>query len=151
MSWGQLDELKVEVHGVRGMLITPPTSTCVLLLSVLMILSQPFLFLIHLLFVLPPTPTLMENTFGCTTKASLPNLMTLQGLPHLAILLALSQPLINVSITISTPTYAEFHPTATLESLPPPVFHLCFMFKSVSKHTEEKTLCSTFIVCHTIK
>ncbi len=36
---------------------------------------------------------------------------------------------------------------STLEALPPSVRRLNFVFKSVGKRTEEKTLCSTVVAC----
>ncbi len=39
----------------------------------------------------------------------------------------------------------------TLETLPPSVHHLRFMFKSVGKHTEEKTLYSAIVICPAIE
>ncbi|KAG7439285.1 uncharacterized protein BT62DRAFT_768359 [Guyanagaster necrorhizus] len=96
---------------------------------------------------LPPTPTPTQESFMHTAATLLPNLTALHGPPHLIILLAPSRPLIDVSITISTPIYAGFCPTTTLESLPPSVRRLKFVFKSVGKRTEEKTLHSAAIVC----
>ncbi len=61
------------------------------------------------------------------------------GSPHCIILLAPSRPLIDTSITISTPIYAGFCPMTTLESLPSSVRRLRFTFNSVGKHIEEKT------------
>ncbi len=75
------------------------------------------------------------------------NPTTLESRPHLVILFTPSCPLIDASITISTPIYAGFRPTTTLESLPPSVRRLRFMFKSVGKRTEEKTLRSAVVVC----
>ncbi len=45
-----------------------------------------------------------------TTDTLLPNLTTLRGAPRFIILLALSRPLIDASISISTPVYAGFRP-----------------------------------------
>ncbi|KAK0432942.1 hypothetical protein EV421DRAFT_1910498 [Armillaria borealis] len=72
------------------------------------------------------------------------------GSPHRIILLAPSRPLIDASITISTPIHAGSHPTTTLESLPSSVCHLRFTLNSVGKRTEEKTLRSAIVVCPTI-
>ncbi|PBK79690.1 hypothetical protein ARMGADRAFT_1069342 [Armillaria gallica] len=100
---------------------------------------------------LPPTPTPTKDTFTHTTDTLLPNLTTLEGPPHLAVLLAPSRPLIDASITISTPIYAGFRPTTTLESLSPSVRRLRLTFKSVGKRTEEKTLRSAVVVCPAIE
>ncbi|KAK0432071.1 hypothetical protein EV421DRAFT_1924806 [Armillaria borealis] len=72
------------------------------------------------------------------------------GSPHRIILLAPSRPLMDASITIPTPVYAGFRPTTTLESLPSSVRRRRFTFNSVGKRTEEKTLRSAIVVCHTI-
>ncbi len=100
---------------------------------------------------LPPTPTPTHDTFTDTTDNLLPNPTTLESRPHLVILFTPSCPLIDASITISTPIYAGFRPTTTLESLPPSVRRLRFMFKSVGKRTEEKTLRSAVVVCPAIE
>ncbi|KAK0432076.1 hypothetical protein EV421DRAFT_1742595 [Armillaria borealis] len=103
------------------------------------------------LLLLLPTPMPTQDTFTPAADTLLSNLTTLQGPPHLVILLAPSRPLIDMSITISTPIYAGFHLTMTLESLHPYVCRLRFTFKSVSKRTEEKTLHSAIIVCPDIE
>ncbi|KAK0226811.1 hypothetical protein EDD85DRAFT_795132 [Armillaria nabsnona] len=109
------------------------------------------------LFPMPPpsplTPTLnpTQDTFTHAADTLLPNFTTLQGPPHLDILPAPSRPLLDMSITISAPIYAGFRLTMTLESLPPSVRHLCFTFKSVGKHREEKTLRSAIVVCPAIE
>ncbi|SJL17972.1 uncharacterized protein ARMOST_21543 [Armillaria ostoyae] len=127
----------------------PATPTRTRLLSAPTTPSQPFLFPMPPLSPLPPTPTPTQDTFTFThTEATLlPNLATLHAPPHLIILLAPSRPLIDATITISTPIYAGFRPTTTLESLPASVRRLRFTFKSVGKRTEEKTLRSAVVVC----
>ncbi|KAK0477161.1 hypothetical protein EDD18DRAFT_1337998 [Armillaria luteobubalina] len=129
----------------------PSTPTRIRLLSAPTTPSKPFLFPMPPLSPLPPTPTPTQDTFSHTTETLLPNLTALQGPPRLIILLAPSRPLIDVSITISTPIYDGFRPTTTLESLPPSVRHLRFAFKSVGKRTEEKTLRSAVVVCPAIE
>ncbi len=103
------------------------------------------------LSLLSPTPTPTQDTFTQAADALLPNLTTLQGPPHLVILLAPSRPLIDVSITISTPVYVGFRPTTTIESLPPSINRLRFTLKSVGKRIEEKTLRSAIVVCPDIE
>ncbi|PBK85913.1 hypothetical protein ARMGADRAFT_1035912 [Armillaria gallica] len=129
----------------------PITPTRTHLLSAPTTPSQPFLFPMPPLSPLPPTPTPTQDTFTHTTDTLPPNLTTLQGSPHLATLLAPSRPLIDASITISTPIYAGFQPTTTLESLPLSVRRLRVAFKSVGKRTEEKTLRSAVGVCPAIE
>ncbi|PBK80367.1 hypothetical protein ARMGADRAFT_1040105 [Armillaria gallica] len=100
---------------------------------------------------IPPLP--VEDMFADTADTVLLNLTTLESPPHLIILLATSHrhPLIDPSITISTPICAGFSPTTTLKSLPPFVRRLRFMFKSVGKRTKEKTLRSAVVVCPAIE
>ncbi|KAK0471458.1 hypothetical protein IW261DRAFT_894432 [Armillaria novae-zelandiae] len=129
----------------------PTTPTRIRLLSAPTTPSQPFLFQMPPLSPLPPTPTPTQDTFTHVAETLLPNLTTLQGPPRLIILLAPSRPLIDASITISTPIYDGFRPTTTLESLPSSVRHLRFTFKSVGKRTEEKTLRSAVVVCPAIE
>ncbi|PBK62036.1 hypothetical protein ARMSODRAFT_981024 [Armillaria solidipes] len=131
----------------------PATPTRTRLLSAPTTPSQPFLFPMPPLSPLPPTPTPTQDTFTFThTEATLlPNLATLHSPPHLIILLAPSRPLIDASITISTPIYAGFRPTTTLESLPQSVRRLNLVFNSVGKRTEEKTLRSAIVVCPAIE
>ncbi len=100
---------------------------------------------------LPLTPTLTQDTFNHVADTPLPNLTTIQGPPHLANFLAPSRPLIDVSITISTPIYAGFRPMTTLESFPLSVRLPRFAYKSVGKRTEEKTLRSAVVVCSAIE
>ncbi|PBK62041.1 hypothetical protein ARMSODRAFT_1062107 [Armillaria solidipes] len=130
-------------------LSTTPTRTR--LLSAPTTPSQPFLFPMPPLSPLPPTPTPTRDTFTHTAETLLPNLTTLHGPPRLIILLTPSRPLIDASITISTPIYAGFRPTTTLESLPQSVRRLNLVFNSVGKRTEEKTLRSAIVVCPTIE
>ncbi len=87
-----------------------------------------------------------QDTFTHAANTLLPNLTTLRGPPHLVILLAPSRPLVDASITISTPVYAGFRPTTTLESRPLSVRPLHVAFKFVGKRTEEKTLRSALVV-----
>ncbi len=129
----------------------PATPTRARLLSAPTTPSQSFLFPMPPLSSLPPTPTPTQDTFTHAADTLLPNLTTLQGPPHLVILLTPSRPLIDASITISTPIYAGFRPTTTLESLPPSVRRLNLVFKSVGKRTEEKTLRSAVVVCPNIE
>ncbi|SJL18877.1 uncharacterized protein ARMOST_22479 [Armillaria ostoyae] len=98
--------------------------------------------------LLPPH---LHDTFTHTEATLLPNLTILHASPHLIILFAPSRPLIDASVTISTPIYAGFRPTTTLESLPPSVRCLRFTFNSVGKRTEEKTLHSAIVVCPAIE
>ncbi|PBK80396.1 hypothetical protein ARMGADRAFT_1171937 [Armillaria gallica] len=77
----------------------------------------------------------------------LPNLTSLYGPPHLVILLAPSGPLIDASITISSPIYARLCPTMTLETLPSSVRRLRFNFEFARECTKEKTLRSDVLVC----
>ncbi|KAK0432946.1 hypothetical protein EV421DRAFT_1451365 [Armillaria borealis] len=125
---------------MRTRLLSVPTTPC-----------QPFLVPMPPLSPLPPTPTPTQATFTHTEATLLPNIATLHGPPYLIILIAPSRPLIDASITISTPIYAGFRPTTTLESFPSPVRRLRFTFKSVGKRTEEKTLHSAVIVCPDIE
>ncbi|PBK85918.1 hypothetical protein ARMGADRAFT_1035914 [Armillaria gallica] len=129
----------------------PATPTRTRLLSAPTTPSQPFLFPMPPLSPIPPTPTPTRDTFTHTAETLLSNLTTLHGPPRLIILLATSRPLIDASITISTPIYAVFRPTTALESLPPSVRRLHFSFKSVGKRTEEKTLRSAIVVCPAIE
>ncbi|PBK85931.1 hypothetical protein ARMGADRAFT_1086973 [Armillaria gallica] len=129
----------------------PVTPTRPHLLSAPTTPSQPFLFPMPPLSLLPPTPTPTQDTFTHTTNTLLPNLTTLQGPPHLAILLAPSRPLIDESITIYMPIYAGLRHMTTLESLPLSVCCLRVAFKSVGKCTEEKTLRSAVVVCPAIE
>ncbi|KAK0442513.1 uncharacterized protein EV420DRAFT_1077026 [Desarmillaria tabescens] len=129
----------------------PTTPTRTRLLSAPTTPSRLSLFPMPPLSPLPPTPTPTQDTFTHPAATLLPNLTTLHAPPHLIMLLAPSRPLIDVSITISTPIYAGFRPTSTLESLPPSVRRLRFVFKSVGKRTEEKTLRSAVVVCPNIE
>ncbi|KAK0209929.1 hypothetical protein IW262DRAFT_499427 [Armillaria fumosa] len=129
----------------------PTTPTRIRLLSAPTTPSQPFLFPMPPLSPLPPTPTPTRDTFTHTTETLLPNLTTLQGTPRLVVLLAPSRPLIDASLTVSTPIYAGYRPWTTLESLPPSVRHLRLTFKSVGKRTEVKTLRIAIVVCPNIE
>ncbi|KAK0184247.1 hypothetical protein F5146DRAFT_252895 [Armillaria mellea] len=129
----------------------PATPMPTRILSAPTLPSQPFLFPLPLLSPLPATPTPTQDSFAYTAETLLPTLMTLYAPPFLIILLAPSSPLIEVSITISTPIYGGFRPTATLKSLPPSVRRLRFMFKSVGKRTEVKTLRIAVDVCPAIE
>ncbi len=130
----------------------PATPTRTRLLSTPTTPSQPF-FISHASAITAPRllQRRLGDTFSHTAETLLPNLTTLQGPPRLAVLLAPSRPLIDASITISTPIYAGFRATTTLESLPPSVRRLRFSFKSVGKRTEEKTLRSAVVVCPNIE
>ncbi|KAK0433917.1 uncharacterized protein EV420DRAFT_490179 [Desarmillaria tabescens] len=66
-----------------------------------------------------PALTRTHDSFTYPTITLLPNLPILHFPPDLVTFLAISQPLIIVSITISTTICAGFRPTSTLESLPP--------------------------------
>ncbi|KAK0471468.1 hypothetical protein IW261DRAFT_1597272 [Armillaria novae-zelandiae] len=118
--------------------LLPTTPTRIRLLSAPTTPSQPFLFPMPPLSPLPPTPTPTQDMF---THAR--HVLSSSSHP--------SRPLIDASITISTPIYDGFRPTTTLESLPPSVRHLRFAFKSVGKRTEEKTLRSAVVVCPAIE
>ncbi|KAK0432074.1 hypothetical protein EV421DRAFT_1924819 [Armillaria borealis] len=65
-----------------------------------------FLFPTPPLSPLPPTPTPTQGLFMHTATTLLPALTTLQDPPHLTIFLVPSRPLVDTSITISTPIYA---------------------------------------------
>ncbi len=86
--------------------------------------SQLFLFPMPPLSPLPLTPKPTQDTFMHTADTLLPNLTIVNGPPHLLFLLAPSRPLIDASITISTPIYARFRPMTTLKSHPPSVRRL---------------------------
>ncbi|KAK0442505.1 uncharacterized protein EV420DRAFT_1076857 [Desarmillaria tabescens] len=101
--------------------------------------SRLSLFPMPPLSPLPPTPTPTQDPFTHPVATLLPNLTTLHAPPHLIILLAPSRPLIDVSITISTPIYAGFvlHPLSNL-SLPP--FAVSTLSSSPSVNAKKKRI-----------